>query len=184
MSVTAIAAFLLGTIILIIISRKSLKNHASHGFYRFFAFELMLIMVIIIAPVWSEDPFSLQQQISWSFSLASLMLIIHSITLLLVMGLPQNSRPESSNLAFENTTRLVVVGVFRFIRHPMYMSIILLNLGILLKAPTYVTVGLGFMVVVFLYIAARVEEKENIAYFGEEYLNYMKKTKMFIPFIF
>ena len=79
---------------------------------------------------------------------------------------------------------LVVVGIFRFIRHPMYMSVIFLTFGVLLKSPFSVTIGLGFMVVVFLYVAARVEEKENIAYFGEEYLNYMKKTKMFIPFIF
>jgi len=30
---------------------------------------------------------------------------------------------------------------------------------------------------------AKIEEKENIQKFGEEYLSYIKTTKMFIPFI-
>jgi len=37
---------------------------------------------------------------------------------------------------------------------------------------------------VFLYVTARVEERENIERFGEQYRQYMKKSRMFIPFIF
>jgi protein-S-isoprenylcysteine O-methyltransferase Ste14 len=175
--------FLLGSLVIVAISWKSLKNHASHGFYRFFAFELLLLMIVIISPIWFEDPFSPYQQLSWVFLVASLMLVVHSTTLLIVMGSPQDSRSNSPNLAFENTTRLVIVGVFRFIRHPMYTSVILLNLGVFLKGPSPITAGLGLMVTIFLYVAARVEEKENIGYFGSEYSSYMEKTKMFIPFL-
>jgi protein-S-isoprenylcysteine O-methyltransferase Ste14 len=32
-------------------------------------------------------------------------------------------------------------------------------------------------------VAARVEEKENLLYFGDGYSDYMKRTKMFIPFV-
>ena len=179
-----IVFFLLGTLVIGSISWKSLKNPASHGFYRFFSFELLLLMVVIVAPDWFKDPFSCNQQISWLILIISLMLIVHSTTLLIVMGLPQNSRPESPNLAFENTTRLVIVGIFRFIRHPMYTSVLLLNFGVFLKSPSLVTAGLGIMAAIFLYLAARVEEKENLEYFGDEYSNYMKKTRMFIPFLF
>lgn len=31
--------------------------------------------------------------------------------------------------------------------------------------------------------AALIEEKENMAYFGERYRRYMLKTKMFIPYV-
>lgn len=36
----------------------------------------------------------------------------------------------------------------------------------------------------FLYLTALFDEKECIAYFGNKYLDYMKRTKMFIPFLF
>jgi protein-S-isoprenylcysteine O-methyltransferase Ste14 len=183
-SVSAIVFFLLGSLAIGVVSWKSLKNPASHGFYRFFAFELLLLMIVIISPVWFDDLFSPYQQISWLLFAASLMLIVHSTTLLIVMGLPRNARSGSPNIAFENTTRLVAVGIFHFIRHPMYTSVILLNLGVFLKGPSLITAGLGFIATVFIYVAARVEEKENIKYFGEEYSSYMKRTKMFIPFIF
>jgi protein-S-isoprenylcysteine O-methyltransferase Ste14 len=34
-----------------------------------------------------------------------------------------------------------------------------------------------------LYITCRVEENEMIARFGDEYRQYMTRSKMFIPFI-
>jgi protein-S-isoprenylcysteine O-methyltransferase Ste14 len=36
---------------------------------------------------------------------------------------------------------------------------------------------------VMFYLTARMDEKECIAYFGEVYRAYMKRTKMFIPMI-
>jgi protein-S-isoprenylcysteine O-methyltransferase Ste14 len=36
----------------------------------------------------------------------------------------------------------------------------------------------------FLLATAKVEESENVRYFGTAYAEYMKRTKMFIPFLF
>ena len=36
----------------------------------------------------------------------------------------------------------------------------------------------------FLVLTAKVEEKENVRYFGEAYQAYQKGTKMFIPYVF
>ena len=38
--------------------------------------------------------------------------------------------------------------------------------------------------VVFLVFTARADESECIQFFGSAYNEYMKKTKMFIPFVF
>jgi protein-S-isoprenylcysteine O-methyltransferase Ste14 len=35
-----------------------------------------------------------------------------------------------------------------------------------------------------LLATAKAEESENIRYFGPAYSEYMKRTKMFIPFLF
>jgi len=37
---------------------------------------------------------------------------------------------------------------------------------------------------IFLYITARLEELENIAYFGQDYIEYKKRSSMFIPYVF
>jgi len=175
---------LLGSAVITAVSWRSLKNPRSHGFYRFFAFETLLVMFAQNAPAWFDAPLSPHQQVSWIFMIASLILIIHSLDLILILGLSEGSIPQSPNLPFENTTRLVVVGAYRFIRHPMYASVILLTWGVAMKEPSVRSLCLSVVVMVLLYVTARVEERENIERFGEEYRQYMKKSRMFIPFIF
>jgi len=38
-------------------------------------------------------------------------------------------------------------------------------------------------VFIFAFVTAKVEEEDNIKRFGDEYLAYMKTTKMFLPFL-
>lgn len=37
---------------------------------------------------------------------------------------------------------------------------------------------------IFLVATAKVEETENLNRFGVDYADYMKKTRLFIPFLF
>ncbi|HJX71222.1 MAG TPA: hypothetical protein VJ346_04700 [Bacteroidales bacterium] len=37
---------------------------------------------------------------------------------------------------------------------------------------------------IFLIMTAKIEEMENIRFFGEKYLDYRNKTSMFVPFLF
>lgn len=182
--VVSLVLFLIGSVVIAVISRKSLKDPHCHGFYRFFAFEFLLILVILNVPFWFDNPFAWNQTISWLLLLCSLMLIIHSTDLIFILGLSEGAVPHSPNLAFENTTRLLKVGAFRFIRHPMYMSVILLAWGVAMKAPSLQSLCLALMVTVFLFATGKVEERENIERFGEEYRRYMKQTRMFVPFLF
>jgi len=38
-------------------------------------------------------------------------------------------------------------------------------------------------VFIFVFVTAKVEEVGNIERFGDEYLAYMKTTRMFLPFL-
>lgn len=38
--------------------------------------------------------------------------------------------------------------------------------------------------VAFLAATAHIEERENLDYFGMKYAEYMRRSKMFIPFVF
>jgi protein-S-isoprenylcysteine O-methyltransferase Ste14 len=98
--------------------------------------------------------------------------------------MPDSERKDSSLFGIEKTTKLVTVGVYRYIRHPAYSSLLFLGWGAFFKQPSLLGYSLAVLITFFLTMTARMEEKENITYFGEAYKDYMKKTKMFIPFVF
>jgi protein-S-isoprenylcysteine O-methyltransferase Ste14 len=52
-----------------------------------------------------------------------------------------------------------------------------------LKAPSWIAGALATIVTISLIIAAKVEESENRDFFGAPYGDYMRRTKMFIPFL-
>lgn len=77
---------------------------------------------------------------------------------------------------------LVTTGVYAFIRHPIYTGLWIGLIGGELVAQSYVAfVGVLFLIVG--YYQSRLEEKLLISHFGNAYKTYMKRTKMFIPFL-
>ncbi|MFA6599182.1 MAG: methyltransferase [Ignavibacteriaceae bacterium] len=184
MSIVQLTIFSLGTIIIILVSKKSLRNFKVHGFYRFFVFEFTLALVLLNIPYWYVNPFSLHQIFSWVLLLISLYLIIQSISSLKKIGGSKKRENNSTKFAFESTVTLVKDGVYKYIRHPMYSSLLFLCLGALLKNISGITLLLIVIIILFLILTAKVEEKENINFFGKSYLEYMKKTKMFVPYIY
>ena len=178
------AVFFLGTIFLIIVSRKSLKNPKVHGFYRFFVFELTLVLILLNIPYWFTNPFSRQQIISWILLCVSILLLVQSFYFFKKYGGSRKRKNYAANFEFEDAVSLVKEGIYKYIRHPMYGSLLFLALGAMCKYITFFTVLLSVMILIFVFLTARTEEKENKNFFGSDYEDYMKKTKMFIPFIF
>lgn len=77
--------------------------------------------------------------------------------------------------------RLATTGPYSYVRHPQYVGFILIMLGFLLQWPTLVTLAM-FPVLAYMYAhLARVEERDVIAEFGEEYLHYSSETPAFFP---
>jgi len=176
--------FVLASIGIILFSLKSFRVRYSHGFFRFFAFEGILALTLMNIETWFSDPFSFRQVISWILLIVSLYFVTVSILLIHRIGKPSPDVNEPQNVGFENTTTLVTVGAYKYIRHPMYASLLFLVWGVYFKDPVGVGLVIAAAVAAFLYATARVEERENTKRFGDEYVAYMKKTKMFIPYIF
>ncbi len=168
--------FALGSLGILIFSWPSLGNMRAHGFYRFFAFESILALILLNIGRWFHDPFSVQQLISWPLLCGSLFLAIHGFYLLRIIGKPTGN--------FENTTALVKIGAYQYIRHPLYSSLLFLGWGAFFKSVTLASAALVMSISVFLFATAKTEEAENLAKFGEEYARYRRTTKMFVPFLF
>lgn len=171
-----IIVIICGTILIMLFSWfLSIKYKRYHGIVRFFAFESVFILVLLNAKVWFNNPFSPSQLVSWILLFLSIYVVVTGYLLLKRMG-----KPDSN---FENTSLLVKSGIYRYIRHPLYLSIFLLGTGIMLKDPGKLQLILASVNLVAVYFTARIEEGEMIAKFGDEYRSYMSESKMFIPFI-
>ncbi|MDQ7826121.1 MAG: isoprenylcysteine carboxylmethyltransferase family protein [Candidatus Eremiobacteraeota bacterium] len=154
----------------------SLRARRYHGIPRFVAFESLLLMVLLNAGSWFKDPFCLRQIVSWIVLFASLYPSMAGYLLLRGAG-----RAEGT---FENTSVLVKSGVYKYIRHPLYTSLLLLGVGVFLKDVTILTTILMLVSTAALFATALMEEREMVRKFGGEYEAYMKETKRFIPFLY
>jgi protein-S-isoprenylcysteine O-methyltransferase Ste14 len=125
---------------------------------------------------WFVHPFAWYQIISWILLLTSLVPLTSGIYLLRHAGKPTDT--------LEATTQLVQTGIYRLIRHPLYASLFTLAWGIFFKSPSLLDGCLAAVASTFLYATARADEAECLVKFGDEYAGYMKRTKLFIPFIF
>jgi protein-S-isoprenylcysteine O-methyltransferase Ste14 len=168
--------FVLASLAIAWASRASLRNWQVHGFYRFFAFEAVLGLVLLNLRIWFDQPFSWWQIVSWLLLIISAFLVLQGFYLLRKVGQPQGS--------IENTTHLVMVGAYRFIRHPLYASLFFLAWGAFFKLPSLAGMALAGAASGFLFATARVEEVENLKKFGSDYAEYIQKTSMFVPFLF
>jgi protein-S-isoprenylcysteine O-methyltransferase Ste14 len=164
-------------------SRASLRVPGSHGFYRFFAWECLAALLLLNAPVWFHDPFSPAQVASWLLLTGAAVLAVHGIWLLRRIGRPDANRADEGLVGFEKTTKLVTEGAYRYIRHPLYSSLLMLDWGIFLKDVSWVGLALALAVSFLLTATARAEEAENLRFFGPPYDDYRKRTRMFIPFV-
>jgi len=169
---------ILGTLFIIWFSWwASIKEKRYHGLYRFFSFESILLLILHNYPFWFINPFSVLQCISWLVLIISIILALYGFIHLIERGKPQGR--------FENTSLLITNGMFRYIRHPLYCSLLLFGTGAWLKNPADLHSILPAIInAIAIYFTAREEEREMLKRFGTSYIAYMKKSKMFIPFIF
>ena len=114
----------------------------------------------------------------------SIFLVLDGVYLLKKLGGHRHRQESPENFSFENTARLVSDGIYRYVRHPMYTSLLLLAWGAALKHLAPAALAGALICTVLLVITAKVEERESLAFFGAGYSRYVRHTKMFIPFLF
>ena len=88
----------------------------------------------------------------------------------------------SITLEVRDKHQLVTRGVYRHLRHPMYLALILYSSGQALVLPNWVA-GLSYLVVFVLLVALRLGPEERMMRdeFGQEYDAYVAGTKRLVP---
>jgi protein-S-isoprenylcysteine O-methyltransferase Ste14 len=99
------------------------------------------------------------------------------------MGKSNIKRNDKSLYTFEKTTELVDTGIYKYIRHPLYSSLVFLTWGIFFKNTDLWLLVVALFSTVCLYITAKMDEKECVEFFGPKYSEYKRHSKMFVFFI-
>src|SRR5437773_2410256 len=88
----------------------------------------------------------------------------------------------SITLEVREQHRLITQGVYRRIRHPMYLALVLYSIGEALVIPNWVA-GPANLIAFAILLALRVRAEERMMgeEFGDEYAVYSARTKRLIP---
>ena len=88
----------------------------------------------------------------------------------------------SITLEMREQHRLITQGIYRRIRHPMYLALVLYSVGHALVIPNWVA-GPSNLVVFTILFALRVHAEEQMMtdVFGDEYTTYAARTKRLVP---
>jgi protein-S-isoprenylcysteine O-methyltransferase Ste14 len=79
---------------------------------------------------------------------------------------------------------LVTDGIYKYIRHPQYFSQLLCDLGAGVALLSYLIIPVVLLLEIPLFIMrAALEDKMMEEHFGEEFVNYKRKSGFFLPYI-
>jgi protein-S-isoprenylcysteine O-methyltransferase Ste14 len=88
----------------------------------------------------------------------------------------------SITLEIREQHRLITQGVYRRIRHPMYLALALYSIGQALVIPNWVAGPSNLIAfAILLALRLRAEERMMVEAFGDEYAAYSARTKCLIP---
>ena len=72
-------------------------------------------------------------------------------------------------------------GFLKYVRHPMYSTIILILIGYFMYNPKWSALVSVVMIIIYFVVGGYFEERKLIREFGDQYIQYKKRTPMLIP---
>ncbi len=144
----------------------------------FLLIQLLIVAQLIFLPIYQITEFVLL------FQLIGVALVVLGVGICFAARREMSSNWVSGEeYQIKKGQKLVTTGIYALIRHPIYLGFALSFIGGELTAQSY-------LFVVFLpylisgYMQGKREERLLLTHFGSAYTSYMRKTKMFIPYIF
>jgi len=140
--------------------------------------QLIAFGIFVIA--WVADSFFLE----FSTQLTSYVpFYVRTIIALVIFAVSLYLLSASHNVvAGENRPQRVIAGgVFKYLRHPLYMSAILFYLALVVSTLSIISFAIWIAIFLLYNYIAGYEEKIMEMKFGEEYISYKQKTGKWLP---
>ena len=75
-----------------------------------------------------------------------------------------------------NTTQVVDIGIYAVVRHPIYLSWMLISLSFILISQHWAAPLFAMIPLAGLACAIQMEDKSNVEKFGDDYIRYQQNT--------
>jgi len=143
-----------------------------------------LIFLIIFLAVWILDSFIFHYSTFISKYIPLIIRIIFSAIILIYSGFLARSGLKIVFGEIREEACVIRNGVFKIVRHPIYLGAILLYLGLIVLTFSLLSAFIWILIIIFYYFISKYEEKILTKEFGNSYLQYMTEVPMLIPRIF
>ncbi len=137
----------------------------------------------LVGAIWElvKDPQKLRLLSIWNIAGLSLFVVGLTIALVAVFTL---RRFYSSTLVIRKDHQLITHGIYRFIRHPIYLGVIMVFIGVsVFTSSLYGLLIMLALIPIFLN-RIKMEERMLTEEFGDAYRTYKETTRKLIPFIY
>jgi protein-S-isoprenylcysteine O-methyltransferase Ste14 len=141
----------------------------------------IVIILSVMVGVYIANVMPMYNALEYFIGLAMILLGI-IIRLIAIFSL---KKYFTSNVSIHQDHKLKTNGIYSRLRHPSYTGALISFLGLGLSQGNWISLIVIFLPVLtaFLY-RINIEEKVLSENFGEEYRQYIKKTKKLIPFLY
>jgi len=140
-----------------------------------------LASMIIFTLVWILDSFVF----SFSIFLNRLIpLLVRLVIFIIIIAIAYVLIYISHNVLFktpENKDDLITEGIFKHVRHPMYLGVLLIYLSLNFLSISLISIVIWLIVFVIYDQLATYEENQLEKLFNEKYLQYKEEVPKWIP---
>ena len=140
-----------------------------------------LIFLVVFLVVWIADSFVFKYSTFLTQYVSNYIRVPIALIVLIISGLLAWTGLKIVFRETREEPQVITSGVFCIVRHPIYLSSILLYLGFILLSLSLLSALVWILIIVFYYMISRYEEKLLIQRFGSAYEEYKKKVPMLLP---
>ncbi len=140
-----------------------------------------LLVAIVFFGVWITDSFFLNYTTQLNQLVSGWIRNPFGIVILILSGYCARTGLRIVFDEVRETPSVIRKGIFGVVRHPIYLSEVLLYFGMFLLSMSLASLLVMITATIFLYFLCRHEEKLLLKRFGKDYEDYMQEVGMWFP---
>lgn len=141
-----------------------------------------LILLVIFLIVWITDSFFFRYSTLLLDKIPNSIRLIIGLPILFIAGYLARKGLQIVFGEVRENLEVIDKGVFKIVRHPIYLGSILFYLGLIILTCSVASAVVWIITIIFYYYISRYEEELLLKEFGTKYKNYMERVPMLIPY--